>query len=51
MNENARILIFDVNDKTCIMALRTTGEDLSKFYLERSKRLPEIECYFSREIR
>jgi len=46
MNKNARILVFDVNDKTCITALRTTGEDLSKFYLERSKRLPEIECYF-----
>jgi hypothetical protein len=51
MNENARILIFNVPDKTCITVLETTGEDLLKIYLEKRKRLPETGYYFSREIR
>ena len=51
MNEKARILIFNVPDKTCIPALETTGEDLLKICLEKRKRLPETGYCFSREKR
>jgi len=51
MNENARILVFDVPDKICIPVLETTGEDLSIICLEKRKGLPETGYCFSREIR
>jgi len=37
MNDNARILIFNVPHKTRNPVLETTGEDLSKIYLEKRR--------------